>query len=290
MTLRKIASGKVREIYELDEKHLLMVTSDRISAFDVVMNEPVPDRGRVLVALTDFWLREKFGDVPNHLVSTDVPDVARDIPDAAGRSMVVRKAEMLSVEFIVRARLAGSGWKEYKESGTLHGTPLPSGLQLGAALPEPMLTPSTKAELGEHDMNITWQQAADIVGTDVMKAAEAMSMDVFNRAAEHASQCGFILADTKFEIGVLDGQLILCDEVLTPDSSRYWPKEGWQLGEIPPPFDKQLLREWLETQPWGKTPPPPTLPADLVADTRSRYVEAYERLSGRNFIDWPGVA
>lgn len=288
--MHKVASGKVREIYELDQDHLLLVTSDRISAFDVVMQEPVPDRGRVLVALTDYWLTECLASVPNHLVSTSVPDVASDLPDVEGRCQVVRKAEMLPVEFIVRARLAGSGWKEYSETSTLHGTPLPKGLQLGDALPQPVLTPSTKAELGAHDINITWDQGADLIGTDAMKRATEMCMAVFETAAATVLERGFVLADTKFEVGVIDGELALCDEVLTPDSSRYWPVGGWERGEVPPPFDKQLLREWLESQPWDKTPPPPPLTAEIVEQTRARYVEAYERITRKRFADWPGVS
>lgn len=288
--LRKIASGKVREIYELDNDHLLLVASDRISAFDVVMNEVVPDRGRVLVALTDFWLKEQFVDTPNHLVSTSVPDVAADIPDVEGRAQVVRKAEMLPIEFIVRARLAGSGWKEYQQSGTLHGVRLPAGMQLGDALPEAMLTPSTKAEGGSHDVNITWNEAASIVGKDAMTQGTQLCMSLFDAAAKVVSGKGFILADTKFELGLIDGELSVCDEVLTPDSSRYWPSIGWERGEVPPPFDKQLLREWLEQQPWDKTPPAPTLDGDIIVGTRRRYIDAYEKITGREFSHWDGVA
>jgi phosphoribosylaminoimidazole-succinocarboxamide synthase len=284
VSLNKIASGKVREIYELDDKHLLLVSSDRISAFDVIMNEPIPDRGRVLTALTEFWLAEIFADVPNHYVSTEVPAVATDVPDVKGRCMVVRKAEMLPIEVIVRGYLAGSGWAEYQKSGTLHGQRLSDGLTLGSKLPEPVLTPSTKGELGQHDVNLTWDEAAAIVGNDVLKQAEAMALDIYKRAVEHAANSGFIVADTKFELGYIDGTLSLCDEVLTPDSSRFWPQTGWQLGETPPSYDKQQLRDWLETQPWDKTSPPPALPTELVDAVRARYVEIYQRLSGRNFV------
>ena len=289
MSFKKIASGKVREIYELDADHLLIVASDRISAFDVIMNEPIPDRGRVLTGLTDFWLREHLGDLPNHLVSSEVPD-GFDGDDPVGRCQVVRKGEMLPIEFIVRAYLAGSGWKEYQETGTLHGTRLPDGLQLASKLDQPLLTPSTKGELGEHDINLTWQQAADVIGTDEMKAAEALALEAFERAAKHVAANGFILADTKLELGYIDGTLSICDEVFTPDSSRYWPDSGWQLGETPPAYDKQILRDYLETLDWGKTAPPPTLPSEVVAATRQRYVDAYERISGRSFSDWPGVS
>jgi len=260
-----------------------------MSAFDVIMDETIPDRGRVLTGITEFWLRELAADLPNHLVSMDVPDEAKDLPDIAGRVMVVRKAEMLPVEFIIRGYLAGSGWKEYCESGTLHGKALSGGLQLGSQLPEPVLTPSTKGELGEHDINLTWEEAAERIGIDVMKEAESLVMEMYRRGSEHARARGLILADTKFELGYIDGTLSLCDEILTPDSSRYWPTTGWSLGETPPAFDKQLLRDWLEEQPWDKTPPPPTLPDEIVAAVRKRYVDAYERLTERKFSDWPGV-
>jgi phosphoribosylaminoimidazole-succinocarboxamide synthase len=288
--VKHVASGKVREIYDLDEQSLLIVTSDRMSAFDVVMNEPIPDRGRVLTGITEFWLRELAADLPNHLVSVDVPDVAKELPDVEGRTMVVRKADILPVEFIIRGYLAGSGWKEYRESGTLHGKALPGGLQLGSQLPEPVLTPSTKAELGQHDVNITWEEAAEQIGADVMKEAEALAMEMYRRGSEHARERGLILADTKFELGYIDGTLSLCDEILTPDSSRYWPTSGWSLGETPPAYDKQLLRDWLEEQQWDKTPPPPALPVEIVAAVRQRYVDAYERLTERTFTDWPGVS
>jgi phosphoribosylaminoimidazole-succinocarboxamide synthase len=287
--MRHIVSGKVREVYELSDEQLLIVTSDRISAFDVVMNEPLRDRGRLLTALTDFWLREVFADVPNHLISTDVPDEAKHLEDVEGRVMVVRKGEMLPVEFIVRAYLAGSGWKEYQASGTLHGQKLPDGMQLGDKLPEALLTPSTKGELGEHDVNLTMDQAAELIGSDVLKQAEAIALDTFNRGSELAEARGIILADTKFEIGYIDGTLALCDEIMTPDSSRYWESSGWVPGEVPPSYDKQILREYLETVDWGKIDPAPPVPPEVQANVRNRYIEIYETLTGRRFDDWPGV-
>lgn len=283
-----IYTGKVREVYELDADHLLFVASDRISAFDVVMNELIPDRGRVLTGLTDFWLRDHLSDFPHHLVSTELPEGV-EVDDAIGRCQVVRKAEMLPIEFIVRAYLAGTGWKEYQATGTLHGVELPRGLQLGSKLPWPMLTPSTKGELGQHDINLTWADAAGIIGETNMKAAEQMALLAFERASAHVAKSGFILADTKFEIGWIDGKMSFCDEVFTPDSSRYWPTEGWSLGESPPSFDKQILRYWLEKQPWDKTAPPPTLPLEVINDIRAGYVTAYEKITGRNFHRWPGV-
>jgi phosphoribosylaminoimidazole-succinocarboxamide synthase len=288
--MKHIASGKVREIYELSDEQLLIVSSDRISAFDVVMNEPVRDRGRLLTALTEFWLHEVFSDIPNHLVSTEVPAEAASFDDIAGRCMVVRKAMILPVEFIVRNYLAGTGYKEYVVSGTLHGQKLPAGLQLGSKLPEPVLTPSTKAEMGQHDINLTMDEAADLIGFDVLKEAEAMALEVFARGAKVAEQHGFILADTKFELGYVDGTLSLCDEVLTPDSSRYWEPMGWSAGETPPSYDKQILREYLESVPgWAKVAPPPPVTEETLERIRSRYVEIYEKLTNRPFADWPGV-
>jgi phosphoribosylaminoimidazole-succinocarboxamide synthase len=289
--VKHIASGKVREIYELSADQLLIISSDRISAFDVVMNEPVRDRGRLLTALTEFWLHEVFADIPNHLVSTDVPEAAKDLDDVQGRCMVVRKATILPVEFIVRSYLAGTGYKEYVATGTLHGQKLPSGLQLGSKLPEPVLTPSTKAEMGEHDINLTMDQAAEMVGSDVLKEAEMLALEVFTRGAKLAEQHGFILADTKFELGYINGTLSLCDEILTPDSSRYWEPNGWLPGETPPSYDKQILREYLETfKDWGKVAPPPPVHDEALSEIRSRYVEIYEKLTGRLFADWPGVS
>ncbi len=293
-SVTKIASGKVREVYDIDDDHLLILSTDRISAFDVIMNEPVPDRGRVLTALTAYWLDDVASDLPHHLV-TSTPDeslldaVRGDVSDPEGRAMVVRKAEMLPIEFIVRGYLAGSGWKEYGERHTLHGSALPDGLQLGSELPAPVLTPSTKGELGQHDINLTMAQASDVITSDVLSQCESLALELYKRGATRAHECGFILADTKFEFGFIDGTLSVCDEVMTPDSSRFWPMTGWQLGTTPPAFDKQVLRDWLEEQPWGKTAPPPQVPGEILNEVRTRYVEIYEKLSGRSFADWPGV-
>ena len=287
--LRHIASGKVREIYELDDKHLLFVASDRMSAFDVVMAEPIPDKGRVLTALTAFWLEQLAGVAPNHLVNFDVPAVAADEPDLAGRVMVVRKAEMLPIECIVRGYLSGSAWAEYKNSRSMHGTPLPAGLRQSEKLPEPVFTPSTKAEAG-HDENISFDAAKKLAGDDLAEEARRISLAAYRKAADLAAERGIIIADTKFELGLIDGQLCICDEVLTPDSSRFWPADAWEPGTTPPSFDKQPLRDWLENTGWDKTPPPPSLPPDVVDATRARYVEAYERITGRAFADWPGVS
>ena len=285
--MKHVASGKVRDIYELDDKQLLFVTSDRMSAFDVIMAEPIPDKGRVLTALTAFWLTQLADVAPNHLVSFDVPvDASED--DLEGRVMVVRKAEMLPIECIVRGYLSGSAWAEYRRTQSMHGTPLPAGLRQSEKLPEPVFTPSTKADTG-HDENISFEAAAALAGSELAEEARRISLAAYQTAADLAAERGIIIADTKFELGVIDGQLCICDEVLTPDSSRFWPADEWEPGTTPPSFDKQPLRDWLEGTGWDKTPPPPALPPEIVAATRNRYVEAYERLTGLSFGNWPGV-
>lgn len=291
MTLQLVSSGKVREIYDLDDDRLLMVTSDRISAFDVVMAEPIPDKGRVLTALTAFWLDLLADVAPNHLVTTDVPGGATELlgDDLRGRAMVVRKAEMLPIECIVRGYLSGSAWAEYRRSGTMHGQRLPAGLRQSDRLAEPLFTPSTKARAG-HDENISVAQAADMVGSDTAKLAEKICLTAYRRAAARAAERGIIVADTKFELGFIDGELALCDEVLTPDSSRFWPAETWVPGTTPPSFDKQPLRDWLEATGWAKVPPPPALPEPVVRATADRYVDGYEKLTGLVFADWPGAS
>ena len=291
MTLQRLYSGKVRDIYDAGDGRLLFVASDRISAFDVVMDEPIPDKGRVLTAITAFWLDQLADIAPSHLVSLDPADLpagASAIADLAGRAMLVRRAEMLVIECIVRGYLSGSAWKEYRASGTMHGVPLPAGLEQSQRLPEPVFTPSTKATSG-HDENISLDQAADIVGADVVKRAEEISLAAYRQGAEWAAAHGIVIADTKFELGFIDGELALCDEVLTPDSSRFWDAETYRPGTAPPSFDKQPVRDWLEATGWDKTPPPPHLPPDVVTSTRERYVTAYERVTGRRFAEWPGV-
>ena len=292
MSLRHLYSGKVRDIYDAGDDRLLFVASDRLSAFDVVLDKPIPDKGRVLTALTVFWLDELRDVAPNHLISVDPADFpagAAELGDLAGRSMLVRRAEMLTIECIVRGYLSGSAWKEYKTSGTVHGQAMPAGLQESDQLPEPVFTPSTKAEVGDHDENISYEQAAALVGEDVAKAARELSLAAYERGAALARERGIVIADTKFELGFIDDQLAICDEVLTPDSSRFWPADGWQPGATPPSFDKQPVRDWLESTGWDKAPPAPSLPEDVVASTRARYAEAYERLTGKSFSDWHGV-
>ncbi len=287
-----IHRGKVRDVHDAGDDRLLIVASDRLSAYDVVMSEPVPDKGRILTALSIFWF-DLLGDIaPTHLLSTEVddfPDGARDLA-LAGRSMLVRRADMLPIECIVRGYLAGSGWREYQQSGTLHGQPLPAGLRQSDQLVEPVFTPSTKAADGLHDENITVAQAAEIVGDEVLDRARQIALDLYTAAAAHAAERGVIIADTKFELGFVDGELVVADEVLTPDSSRFWPVDEWVPGTTPPSFDKQPVRDHLDTLDWSKTPPPPALDPRVIDATRARYVEAYERLSDRSFADWPGSA
>ncbi|MEW6154061.1 MAG: phosphoribosylaminoimidazolesuccinocarboxamide synthase [Actinomycetota bacterium] len=292
MTLPLVHRGKVRDIYDLGDDRLLMVTSDRISAFDVVMHEPITDKGRVLTAMTVYWLDQVRDIVPNHLVSTVPPEqaVAELGADLDGRVMVVRRAEMLAIECIVRGYVAGSAWKEYREQGTVHGIAVPAGLAEAAKLPEPLFTPSTKAEGGAHDENLSPDEAAKLVGDEVYEQARSISLAVYQRAADLAAERGIIVADTKFELGFIDGRLSLCDEVLTPDSSRFWDADTWEPGSTPPSFDKQPLRDWLETSGWDKSPPPPFLPFDVVRATRDRYRASYERVTGRSLAEWPGAS
>jgi len=291
--LSPLRTGKVRELFDVDGTHLLMVASDRISAFDVVMAQPIPDKGRVLTAMTAFW-DEQLGPVaPRSLVSCDpnVIDVAvpgfAELIEHHGRTMLVKAAEMLPLECIVRARLAGQAWEEYARHGTIHAMAAPAGLRLADSLPEPMFTPSTKAEAG-HDLNISLDQAADLVGSELLAAASALCLEIFAVAEARCAAAGFVLADTKFELGLIDGELVLCDEIVTPDSSRLWPADQIEIGSTPPAFDKQPFRDWLAAQPWDRTPPPPDVPDDVVSLTSRRYRDAYERVTGRSLDEWYG--
>jgi len=291
VSLTLVHRGKVRELYAVGDDRLLMVASDRISAFDVVLAEPIPDKGRVLSAMTVHWLDALSDLAPSHLVTADpaeLPPEAAELGDIAGRAMLVRKAEMLPVECIVRGYLAGSGWKEYQASGTLHGMGLPAGLRQADRLPEPLFTPSTKATEG-HDENISFDEAAEILGKETAGAARDLCVEAYRRAHGAAEAHGIIVADTKFELGWVDGELTLCDEVLTPDSSRFWPADEWEPGTNPPSFDKQPVRDWLEAQPWDKTPPAPPLAPEVVTETSERYITAYERICGRRLADWYGA-
>jgi phosphoribosylaminoimidazole-succinocarboxamide synthase len=285
VTFTKTYSGKVRDLYDAPDGSIVMVASDRMSAFDVVMREPVPDKGRVLTAMSAFWFDRLRDIAPSHVVALSY-DGAPD--DWAGRMMVVRRAEMLPIECIVRGYLAGSAWKQYQRDGTMHGVRLPSGLQESERLDAPVFTPSTKAASGTHDENISFDEAVALIGADLAERARAISLAVYAAGAARADASGIIVADMKLELGIIDGELVLADEVLTPDSSRFWPADEWKPGITPPAFDKQPLRDWLEALGWDKRPPPPALPPEVVEATRARYVEAYERITGLRFADWPG--
>ena len=278
----KIKSGKVREMFDLGDR-LLLVATDRISAFDVVMPNGIPRKGEVLTQISFFWFNQFASLVPNHLqAGAKDPLPAKLQPYARQldrRCMIVRKAQPLAIECIVRGYLSGSGWKEYRKSQTVCGLPLPPGLTESAELPEPIFTPSTKAEAG-HDENISFEEAAKIVGAGVAAQARDLSLQIYRAGRDYARKRGIIIADTKFEFGLSDGKLLLIDEVLTPDSSRFWPADQYQPGRGQPSFDKQFVRDYLETLDWNKTPPGPVLPPDVVTRTSAKYVEAYERLTG----------
>ena len=287
---RHLGGGKVRELYEIDADTLLLVATDRISAYDHILPSPIPDKGRVLTAMSFFFF-DALG-VPNHLAGP--ADDERIPAEVLGRSMVVRKLDMASAECVARGYLTGSGLVEYRDRGTVCGIELPGGLTEASRLPEPIFTPATKAEQGEHDENISFAELADIVGKDLAEQLRTATLDIYSRAAGLAREKGIILADTKFEFGVeADGSLVLADEVLTPDSSRYWPADTWNEGEVQPSFDKQIVRNWL-TGPdsgWDRASDqaPPELPAEVAERTRDRYIEAYEKISGLRFADWPGA-
>ncbi len=292
-------SGKVRELFDVGDGVLLMVASDRISAYDVVFSEPIADKGRVLTAMTAFWTGELAEVAPATVLSADPAEIVERVPAAAslagagwssidGRALLVRRADMLSIECIVRGYLAGQAYDEYAARGTVHGTPMPPGLRLADRLDEPMFTPSTKAEQG-HDLNIGFDDAVAIVGRAAAERAREISLGLYTRAAARAASAGFVLADTKFELGYVDGEMCLCDEVVTPDSSRIWPADQVVPGRTPPAFDKQPLRDWAAASGWDKRPPPPALPPEVVRATSERYIAAYERVTGRRLADWYGA-
>jgi phosphoribosylaminoimidazole-succinocarboxamide synthase len=278
-----IAQGKVRDIYDAGEERLLLVVSDRISTYDVVHPTPIPDKGKVLTGLTAFWLDRTDDICPNHLVSyTDVPEEHR------GRAMLVERLEMVPVECVVRGYITGSGWKDYLATGAVCGIDLPAGLRESERLPEPIFTPATKADVGDHDENVDFDRAAEIVGDrPLLEELRRLSIAIYERAADHARERGIVLADTKFEFGRRrDGTIVLGDEVLTPDSSRFWPADGYEPGRGQPSFDKQYVRDWATASGWDKSPPAPEIPADVVEGTRARYVDAYERVTGEPFERW----
>jgi len=274
-----VASGKVRELYDVGDDRLVIVSTDRISAFDVVMSEPIPDKGWALTQLSAWWFEQTSGICPSHFLSADPADLPGGLPDdAPGRSMLVKKAEPIRLECIVRGYLFGSAWGEYQESTTMNGAPMPPGLRQADPLPEPVFTPTTKAETG-HDEALTVDEAVDLVGRSTYDTIEAYSLALYGYGATHAATCDLVLADTKFEFGVIDGEIAVIDEILTSDSSRYWEADTWAPGTSPPSFDKQFVRDYLSEQDWDRTPPPPPLPDDVISGTRARYIEAYERLT-----------
>jgi phosphoribosylaminoimidazole-succinocarboxamide synthase len=284
--LKLVNRGKVRDIYDLGDA-LLMVATDRISAFDVVMAEPVPDKGIILNQISLFWFDVMKGIVPNHVISGNVdefPEACRPYADQlAGRSMLVKKTEPLSIECVVRGYISGSGWKSYKETQAVCGIPLAAGLKESERLPEPIFTPSTKEELGKHDINIDFEAACNRVGKEIAEQVRDLSISIYNKGAVLAREKGIIIADTKFEFGIVDGRIILIDEVLTPDSSRFWPQDAYQPGGAQKSFDKQYLRDYLLSIEWDKNPPPPPLPEDVITNTRRKYLEALHLITGQRY-------
>ena len=286
--------GKVRDTYDLGDDRLLMVASDRISAFDVVMDQPIPGKGIILTEMSSFWFEVIEHVMPNHVIATANDDLTMAAvqqngalleltPELARRSMVIKKADRIDIECVVRNYIAGSAWAEYQQFGTMNGQSLQRGMKAADKFPEPIFTPSTKAESG-HDMPMTPQQAKDLVGIEMHKTLEEKSIEVFQVAHDYAAERGMILVDTKFEFGLVDGELTIIDEVLTPDSSRYWDVSDWSPGHFPPAFDKQFLRAWLLETDWNREPPPPALPEEIIKQTQYRYMESYRRLSGKSLI------
>ena len=282
LSLKKLYSGKVRDLYEIDDQRMLMVASDRLSAFDVILQQPIPDKGKILTEISNFWFNKLEHIIPNHFTGDQVSDVvsAQELPLVEGRAVVAKRLKPVAVEAIVRGYLVGSGWKEYQRSGTVCGIQLPAGLQEAQQLPEPIFTPSTKAAVGDHDENISFAQCAAIIGEDLAKQVRDASLALYQAAVEYAATRGIIIADTKFEFGLdNDGTLTLMDEALTPDSSRFWPADSYQVGTNPPSFDKQFVRDWLESSGWNKEPPAPAIPADVAQKTADKYREALQRLT-----------
>ena len=281
--LELIARGKVRDIYAIDDDHMLIVTTDRFSAFDVVFDEPIPHKGELLTEVSNFWFDRTAGLIANHLTDLDLRDYvsAADYERLRARSIIVRRPETLPVEAIVRGYVIGSGWKDYQATGQICGIELPPGLQQAAQLPEPIFTPSTKAEVGDHDINVSFDDIVAKIGSDKANAIRQKSIELYRQAADYARERGIIIADTKFEFGVdSNDELVLIDEILTPDSSRYWPADEYRVGISPPSYDKQFVRDYLETLDWDKTPPAPRLPADIVAKTMQKYQQVRDILLG----------
>ncbi|WP_282876249.1 phosphoribosylaminoimidazolesuccinocarboxamide synthase [Pseudomonas peli] len=282
LSLKKIYSGKVRDLYEIDDKRMLMVATDRLSAFDVILNEPIPEKGKILTAISNFWFDKLKELVPNHFTGDKVEDIvpAAELPLVEGRAVVAKRLKPVAVEAIVRGYIVGSGWKEYQKSGTVCGIQLPAGLKEAAKLPQPIFTPSTKAAVGDHDENISFEQCEAIIGAELAAKVRDTSIALYSAAVEYAATRGIIIADTKFEFGLdEDGTLTLMDEALTPDSSRFWPADSYAEGKNPPSFDKQFVRDWLESTGWNKEPPAPAVPADVAQKTADKYREALTRLT-----------
>lgn len=282
LSLKKIYSGKVRDLYEIDDKRMLMVATDRLSAFDVILEQPIPEKGKILTAISNFWFDKLAGVVPNHFTGDKVEDVvsAAELPLVEGRAVVAKRLKPVAVEAIVRGYIVGSGWKEYQKSGTVCGIALPAGLKEAAKLPQPIFTPSTKAAVGDHDENISFTQCEAIIGAELAAQVRDTAIKLYTTAVEYAATRGIIIADTKFEFGLdEDGTLTLMDEVLTPDSSRFWPADSYAEGSNPPSFDKQFVRDWLESTGWNKQPPAPAVPADVAQKTADKYREALTRLT-----------
>lgn len=282
LSLKKLYSGKVRDLYEIDDKRMLMVASDRLSAFDVILNEPIPDKGKILTAISNFWFDKLKELVPNHFTGDKVEDMvtAAELPLVEGRAVVAKRLQPVAVEAIVRGYIVGSGWKEYQKSGTVCGIALPAGLKEAAKLPQPIFTPSTKAAVGDHDENITFAQCEAIIGAELAAKVRDTAIALYSAAVEYAATCGIIIADTKFEFGLdEDGTLTLMDEALTPDSSRFWPADSYAEGSNPPSFDKQFVRDWLESTGWNKQPPAPRVPDEVAQKTADKYREALVRLT-----------
>jgi phosphoribosylaminoimidazole-succinocarboxamide synthase len=282
LSLKKIYSGKVRDLYEIDARRMLMVASDRLSAFDVILNEPIPDKGKILTAISNFWFDKLSGIVPNHFTGDTVADVVSpaELALVEGRSVVAKRLKPLTVEAIVRGYVAGSGWKDYQKTGAICGIPLPAGLKEASKLPQPIFTPSTKAAVGTHDENISFAQCEAIIGAALAAKVRDISIALYSTAVDYAATRGIIIADTKFEFGLDDnGTLTLMDEVLTPDSSRFWPVESYAVGISPPSFDKQFVRDWLESIGWNKQPPAPVVPAEVRQKTADKYREALTKLT-----------
>ena len=282
LSLKKIYSGKVRDLYEIDDKRMLMVATDRLSAFDVILDQPIPDKGKILTAISNFWFDKLSGIVPNHFTGDTVADVvpAAELPLVEGRAVVAKRLKPVAVEAIVRGYIAGSGWKDYRKSGTICGIRLPAGLKEASKLPQPIFTPSTKAAVGTHDENISFAQCEAIIGKDLAAKVRDTSIALYSAAVAYAATRGIIIADTKFEFGLdEDGTLTLMDEVLTLDSSRFWPVESYIEGKNPPSFDKQFVRDWLESVGWNKQPPAPAIPAEVAQKTADKYREALIKLT-----------